>query len=268
MSRFDPGILAGHPIDLIGLVLYLAITLGYHAFFTREIRVHPQHLLQGRMEWYRHRWIRLVYERQDGLLAVQTIRNQLMSSSFLASTAILVDLGLLTLLGLPASQQLVVDEGEFLDQLLSDPAYGERWARHWLDVARWAESNGHQHNRMRPHAWRYRDWVVRAFCDDKPFDQFVLEQIAGDELDPIDDESLIATGFLAAARYSGNELDKQIQRNDILVDITNTTAQAFLGLTLQCAQCHSHRFDPISIRDYYRFQAFFGQGQPGNLVLK
>jgi hypothetical protein len=100
-----------------------------------------------------------------------------------------------------------------------------------------------------------------------PFDQFLREQIAGDELPDSTPSQLVATGFLAAARYSGNELDKQIQRNDILRDITNTTASAFLGLTFECAQCHSHKFDPISIRDYYQFQAFFISGQPQNLVM-
>lgn len=154
-----------------------------------------------------------------------------------------------------------------IDQWLASPAYGVRWARHWLDVARWAESNGHQHNRNRPYAWRYRDWVVDAFNAGKTFDAFLREQIAGDELTPPRDENIIATGFLAAARYSGNELDKKIQRNDILVDVTNTTASAFLGLTLECAQCHTHKFDPITIRDYYRFQAFFARAQPSNVVL-
>lgn len=152
------------------------------------------------------------------------------------------------------------------EQLLSSDAYGERWGRHWLDLARWAESNGHQHNRTRPHAWRYRDYIIRSFNSNKPFDEFLKEQIAGDEL-PYSEDALIATGFLAATRYSGNELDKEIQRNDILVDVANTTAQAFLGLTMECAQCHTHKFDPISIRDYYRFQAFFNRGQPGNVVL-
>lgn len=155
----------------------------------------------------------------------------------------------------------------FAVQLLNSPSYGERWGRHWLDIARYAESNGYQHNRDRPHAWRYRDYVVDSFNDDKPFDRFLLEQIAGDELDPYTDENLIATGFLAAARYSGNEKDKLIQRNDILVDITNATAGAVLGLTFGCAQCHSHKFDPVSARDYYRFQAFFMQGQPVNVVM-
>lgn len=154
----------------------------------------------------------------------------------------------------------------YTERLLASPAYGERWGRHWLDVARFGESNGHQHNRNRPHAWRYRDYVVRSFRQNKPFDRFLLEQIAGDEL-PFDDEHVIATGFLAAARYSGNELDKEIQRNDILVDVVNTTSKAFLGITLECAQCHTHKFDPISIRDYYRFQAYFTPGQPGNVVL-
>ena len=152
------------------------------------------------------------------------------------------------------------------DHWLASPEYGERWGRHWLDVARWAESNGHQHNRDRPHAWRYRDYVIRSFQQDKPFDQFLREQIAGDEL-PYSDDALIATGFLAAARYSGNELDKAIQRNDILVDVANTTAKAFLGLTLECAQCHTHKFDPITLRDYYRLQSFFAQGQPNNIAL-
>ncbi|MEO0448276.1 MAG: DUF1549 and DUF1553 domain-containing protein, partial [Verrucomicrobiota bacterium] len=139
---------------------------------------------------------------------------------------------------------------------------------HWLDVARWAESNGHQHNRPRPHAWRYRDWVVDAFASGMPYDEFLRSQIAGDEMEPLgsgDESRLIATGFLAAARYSGNELDKKIQRNDILVDVVNTTGNAFLGLTFECAQCHTHKFDPLTIRDYYRMQAFFGRGQPANV---
>lgn len=155
----------------------------------------------------------------------------------------------------------------WIDELLYSKHYGERWARHWLDLARWAESNGHQHNRDRPHAWRYRDYVIRAFNDDKPYDQFLREQMAGDEL-PYSAENYEALGFLAAARYSGNELDKAIQRNDILIDIVNTTSRTFLGLTVECAQCHTHKSDPISIRDYYRLQAFFATGQPGNIVLQ
>lgn len=182
----------------------------------------------------------------------------------------------LDLLGLPPSPADVAefahDEApdayeRLVDRLLASSAYGERWGRHWLDIARFAESNGYQHNRLRPHAWRYRDYVVDSFNADKPFDQFVRQQIAGDELEPYSDENLVATGFLAAARYSGNEKDKLLQRSDLMVDVVNATGSTLLGLTFGCAQCHNHKFDPISIRDYYRFAAFFLRGQPVNVVL-
>ncbi len=155
-----------------------------------------------------------------------------------------------------------------VERLLASPHHGERWGRHWLDVARWAESEGYESNHLRPHAWRYRDWVVRSVNQDKPFADFVREQLAGDELSPYADEHLIATGFLAAGRLSSNEEDSVRQRNDLLVDITNATGAAFLGLTFNCAQCHNHKFDPISARDYYRFQGFFAQGHLGNVVLR
>ena len=183
----------------------------------------------------------------------------------------------LDLLGLPPRnddvEEFVADETpdayeRLVDRLLSSPSYGERWARHWLDVARWAESEGYESNHPRPFAWRYRDYVINAFNTDKPFDEFVRQQIAGDELHPYSDENLIATGFLAAARISSNEEDKWRQRNDVLVDITNATANAFLGLTMQCAQCHNHKSDPITTRDYYRLQAFFVTGQPIDVALR
>jgi hypothetical protein len=154
-----------------------------------------------------------------------------------------------------------------VERLLASPAYGERWGRHWLDVARYADSEGYEFNFLRPVAWRYRDYVVASFNADKPFDRFAREQIAGDELLPVSDENLIATGFLGAARFSSNEEDKAMQRNDVLVDITNATAAAFLGLTFGCAQCHHHKFDPITHEDYYRFQGFFVQGQVNHLIL-
>ncbi len=155
-----------------------------------------------------------------------------------------------------------------VDRLLASPAYGERWARHWLDVARWAESEGYESNHVRPYAWRYRDYVVRSLNADKPYDRFLREQLAGDELTPYADEHLIATGFLAGARLSSNEEDQARQRNDMLVDITNAVGNAVLGLTLNCAQCHNHKFDPITARDYYRFQGFFVKGQVANLALR
>ncbi len=157
---------------------------------------------------------------------------------------------------------------KLVDRLLASPHYGERWARHWLDLARWAETEGYESNHPRPYAWRYRDYVVKCFNEDRPFDRFIREQLAGDEIEPYSDENLIATGFLAAARLSSNEEDKALQRNDILVDVVNATSSSLLGLTLNCAQCHNHKFDPLSQRDYYRFQGFFVKGQPGNLALK
>ncbi|GIW80478.1 MAG: hypothetical protein KatS3mg105_2285 [Gemmatales bacterium] len=155
-----------------------------------------------------------------------------------------------------------------VERLLASPHYGERWGRHWLDLARYADSEGYESDHIRPYAWRYRDYVIKSFNQDKPYDRFLREQIAGDEIEPYSDENLIATGFLASARISSNEEDKALQRNDILVDIVNATGAALLGLTIQCAQCHSHKFDPITNRDYYRFQGFFVKGAPNNLVLK
>ncbi|MFO0816580.1 MAG: PSD1 and planctomycete cytochrome C domain-containing protein [Pirellulales bacterium] len=155
-----------------------------------------------------------------------------------------------------------------VDRLLASPRYGERWGRHWLDVARWAESEGFESNHMRPYAWRYRDYVVRRMNQDESFATFLREQLAGDELQPLTDERLIATGFLAGARLSSNEEDKALQRNDVLVDIVNLVGEGVLGLTMGCAQCHNHKFDPITQRDYYRLQALFVRGQPANLALR
>lgn len=157
---------------------------------------------------------------------------------------------------------------KLVDRLLGSPHYGERWGRYWLDLARWAESQGYQHDIVRPYAWRYRDYVIDSFNSDKPYDRFLKEQLAGDELQPYSDENLIATGFLGAARISGNQEDAAIQRNDVLVDIVNATGSVMLGLTLECAQCHNHKFDPVSQRDYYRLQGFFVKGQLGNLSLR
>ena len=154
-----------------------------------------------------------------------------------------------------------------VDRLLASPQHGERWGRHWLDVARWAETEGFESNHPRPFAWRYRDYVVDSFNRDRPFDEFVTQQIAGDELSPLSDENLIATGFLAAVRISSNEEDKWLQRNDVNIDIVNAVGSGLLGLSLHCAQCHNHKFDPITAADYYRLQAFFVRGQPINVRL-
>jgi hypothetical protein len=146
-----------------------------------------------------------------------------------------------------------------VDRLLASPHYGERWALRWLDVARYADTNGYEIDAERPQAWRYRDYVVRAFNSDKPYDRFVKEQIAGDELWPGDHDALIATGFHRAGPIhlvSGNQ-DVEMNRQEVLTEYAGGIASAFLGLTVGCARCHNHKFDPILQADYYRLQAVF-----------
>jgi hypothetical protein len=145
-----------------------------------------------------------------------------------------------------------------IDRLLASPHYGERWARHWLDVARYADSWGHIHDDDNANAWRYRDYVIAAFNQDKPYDQFIREQLAGDELDEVTYDSLIATGFhRIAPRVLFREKQNPHYRYDYLNDMIATTSRAFLGLTVACARCHDHKFDPISQMDYYRMAAVF-----------
>lgn len=144
-----------------------------------------------------------------------------------------------------------------IDDLLNRPAYGERWARHWLDVVRYADSNGYERDAEKPMVWRYRDYVINALNKDKPFDQFVKEQIAGDELPDASAEGIIATGFLRLGHWDDEPADPAADRYDQLDDIVSTTGQAFLGLTIGCARCHDHKFEPLSSRDYYSLVAVF-----------
>ena len=149
-----------------------------------------------------------------------------------------------------------------VDGLLGSRHFGERWARHWLDVARYADSDGYESDLDRRDAWPYRDWVIRAFNDDLPFNTFLRWQIAGDEIAPTNPDAVIATGFLAAAPFqdttpADTEENKLKIRYDELDDMVSTTAQAFMGLTLGCARCHDHKFDPLPTRDYYRMAAVF-----------
>jgi mono/diheme cytochrome c family protein len=146
---------------------------------------------------------------------------------------------------------------KLIDRLLLSPRYGERWARHWLDLVRYAESDGYRIDDYRPHAWRYRDYVIAAFNNDKPYDRFVKEQLAGDELSPQSTETMVATTFLRHWIYEYNNRDVKGQWTTILNDLTDTTGDLFLGMGVQCARCHDHKFDPILQKDYYRLQAFF-----------
>ena len=170
-----------------------------------------------------------------------------------------------------------------VDRLLASPAYGERFGRHWLDVARYAESSGKESNVAYPHAWRYRDWVVQAFQEDKPYNEFLTEQLAGDLLpatDPTEQAlNVIATGYLALGPKSHNARDRQQFQLDVADEQIDTISQGMLGLTISCARCHDHKFDPIPIEDYYALAGILlstdtrygtpraqGNNHPGELV--
>ncbi len=146
-----------------------------------------------------------------------------------------------------------------VDRLLASPHYGERWASKWLDVVRYADTNGFELDQDRPHAWRYRDYVVKAFNEDKPYDRFIKEQIAGEEMFPDSKEALIATGYLRASseHVVGGNIDPEESRQEVLTEIATNVGQAYLGMTVNCARCHNHKFDPILQADFYRLQAVF-----------
>jgi hypothetical protein len=146
-----------------------------------------------------------------------------------------------------------------VERLLGSPHYGERWGQHWLDVARFAETDGFEYDTHRREAWRYRDYVVDAFNADKPYDRFILEQLAGDEIAPETDEARIAAGFnrLGPLRRNAGNQEVASSRNEVLTEMTNGVGSVFLGVTLGCARCHDHMFDPIKQSDYYRIEAYF-----------
>ncbi len=146
---------------------------------------------------------------------------------------------------------------KIVEKLLASPAFGEHWGQQWLDLVRYSDSEGFKIDRIRPDAWKYRNWVIQSLNDDLPYDKFISWQIAGDELVPESKEGRIATGFLRLAPEESNGADYTQIRQDILNDVTDVTAQAFMGLTLGCARCHHHKFDPIRQEEYFQFQAFF-----------
>ncbi|HEX5007153.1 MAG TPA: DUF1549 domain-containing protein, partial [Hyphomonadaceae bacterium] len=172
----------------------------------------------------------------------------------------------LVLTGMPPSpeqvQAFLADESpkafeRVVDELLASPHYGERWGRHWLDLARYADSEGFKADETRPNVWRYRDYVIRAFNEDKPYNRFIEEQLAGDELYPKNPDALAATGFNRNFPDESNAANIMQRRQELLNDITDTTGAVFMGLTFGCARCHDHKYDPILHKDYYRLQAFF-----------
>ena len=186
-----------------------------------------------------------------------------------AEPAVLMRRLYLDLIGIPPAPEQIddflahpTDEAYLakVEELLESPQYGEHWARHWLDLARYADSNGYQHDDPRE-IWPYRDWVVRAFNDDMPFDRFTVEQLAGDLLEAPSLDQLVATGFNRNSPMNGSGGSKIDEvRNAMLVDRVNTTATVWLATTLGCAQCHTHKYDPFTIEEYYRFYAYFDRG--------
>jgi hypothetical protein len=172
----------------------------------------------------------------------------------------------LDLIGLPPTPEeqraFLADDSpdafaKVVDDLLARPQYGERWGRHWLDVARYAETNGYERDGAKPSAWRFRDYVIDSLNRDKPYDRFLTEQLAGDEVEGSDAEAQIATTFLRLGTWDDEPADPKVDRYDQLDDVLGTTATAFLGLTLRCARCHDHKFEPFAQTDYYKMLAVF-----------
>lgn len=154
---------------------------------------------------------------------------------------------------------------ELITELLSSPHYGERWAQHWLDVVRYADTGGFSNDYERSNAWRYRDYVIRSFNADKPFNEFVIEQIAGDEYRPDNPEGLVATGFLRMGPWGTAMIPQPEARQIYLDDLVHNVGQSFLSLPMRCCKCHDHKFDPIPTRDYYSLYATFATTQPAEM---
>jgi hypothetical protein len=204
---------------------------------------------------------------------LQRLSKEKLTSSPLADRRTLIRRLSFDLIGLPPTPEEVEafindrSPGAYerlVDRLLESPHYGERWARHWLDLVRFGESQGFERNKLRPNAWKYRDFVVEAFNADMPYDQFVRWQLAGDVLEPDNPLAVIASGFLVMGPYdltaytTGTPPMQAAAREEELEGLAATVGQTFLGLTIHCARCHNHKFDPISQREYYQFSAALG----------
>lgn len=157
---------------------------------------------------------------------------------------------------------------DLIDRLLASPHYGERWAQHWLDVVRYADTGGFSNDYERSNAWRYRDYVIRTFNNDKPFNEFVVEQLAGDEIRPDDPEAMIATGMLRMGPWGTAMIPQNEARQIYLDDLVHNVGQAFLAMPMRCCKCHDHKFDPVPTRDYYRMYSAFATTQPAEIPVK
>ena len=210
----------------------------------------------------------------DAFIRSKQQKNNIQPSP-LSSPEVLIKRVYYDLVGLPPSyervQNFIFNKSDnayekLVDDLLGSSHFGERWARHWLDVVRYAETNGYERDEVKPNIWKYRDWVIKAFNSDMPYDQFVKEQLAGDEIDIPTESSVIATGMLRAGTWNDEPNDPQEYKYERLEDMVDVVSTAFLGLTVRCARCHDHKFDPIPQVDYYRMAAAFWGGtiDPGD----
>ncbi|MFN7625847.1 MAG: DUF1549 domain-containing protein, partial [Pirellula sp.] len=204
----------------------------------------------------------------DAFIDAKLARHQLQRAPRAAPATLLRRL-YFDLIGLPPTQQEVEDfekaaaenfdaawESQ-IDRLLGSEHYGERWARHWLDVVRYGETNSFERDGAKPHVWRYRDYVIRSLNEDKPYDQFLVEQLAGDEIPNVTRDSLIATGFYRLGIWDDEPADRELAVYEGFDDILTTVGQGILGLTINCCRCHDHKIDPIPTADYYASLAFF-----------
>ncbi|MEM1296498.1 MAG: DUF1549 and DUF1553 domain-containing protein, partial [Verrucomicrobiota bacterium] len=198
----------------------------------------------------------------------EKLRASGVSANRRASRGSLIRRAYYNLVGLPPAPEAVegfvndprsfsVVWNELIDDLLARPQYGEKWARHWLDLVRYAETNGFERDNPKPEIWRYRDYVIHAFNTDKPYNDFIIEQLAGDEIDQPTLESIAATGFHRLMQWDDEPADRKQHTYDVLADNVAITTETFLGSTLGCARCHDHKADPFTQKDYYSFMAFF-----------
>jgi hypothetical protein len=217
----------------------------------------PPALDEAGKSWARNEIDHFIYDK---------LKTKNIQPSSPASRAVFIRRVTLDLTGLPPTpaeaQAFLSDnkpgaEERLVDRLLASSRYGERWGRHWLDVVRYADSDGFKQDDTRPNMWRYRDWVIQSFNEDKPYDRFIREQIAADELYPGDLKALPGVGFLRLFEDEFNQAHIRLRRQELLNDLTDNTAYAFMGVTLACARCHDHKFDPLLHKDYYRLQAHF-----------
>ena len=245
--------------EIAPLGTYTPRERGHWAFVKRATPAVPSFQLDSDTSWVRN---------PIDAFILQRLKKEGLKPSQPADRATLIRRVYFDMIGLPPSPR---DVDEFIhdkspdawrkqiDKLLASPQYGERWGRHWLDIVRFAETDGFEYDTHRRDAWRYRDYVIRAFNNDKPYDRFVTEQLAGDEIGASDDETLVASGFnrLGPLRKNAGNQEVASSRNEVLTEMTNAVGSAFLGVTLGCARCHNHKFDPIRQSDYYRIQAYF-----------